>query len=120
MIKECDIKLYEYICNNSRKMPHDDLYYNLLDWKDNHPEIREELARRNDTYEVCYIDSLTGESNREIFKGTNDGNPYILARKFYGEILDMVDVAELRRLPNVYDFGENRMGKLILSFEKEN
>lgn len=120
MTKECDIKLYEYIRKNSRKMPHDDLYYNLLDWADQHQEIQEILAKRNDKYEVCYIDSSTGESKRKTFTVMDGGNPHRLARQFYEKILNTVDVAELRHLPNPYISGPERIGMLILSYEKEN
>lgn len=119
MIKECDIKLYEYIRENSKKIPRAELYYYLLDWADQHPEIQEEFARRCEAYEVCYIDSLSGESHRKIFKSVNGSNPYTSARRFYGEILDTVDVAELRHLPNPYLSGPERMGRLILTYEKE-
>lgn len=120
MTKECDIKLYEYIRRNSRKMPHDELYYYLLDWADQHRDIQEEIARRYDAYEVCYIDSMTGQSERKTFKGENGNNPYFDARRFYGEIINIADVAELRHLPNPYISGPERMGRLILSYEKEN
>lgn len=119
MVKECDMKLYEYVRRNSRKMPHDELYYYLLDWADQHNEIQKELAMKYDTYEVCYIDSLTGESNKKTFKNVNGNNPYFDARRFYGEILDTVDVAELRHLPNPYISGPERMSRIILSYDKD-
>lgn len=118
-MKEIDIKLYDYIRHNSFKMPHDDLYYLLLDWADQHQEIQDELVNLNDRYQVCYIDSFTGKSEQIIFTSENGKNPYAEARKFYREILGMVDCAELWRLANPYLPGKSRRGELIMSFEIE-
>ena len=116
-MKEIDIKLYDYIRHNSFKMPHDEMYYLLLDWADQHREIQDELAKRNDRYQFCYIDSFTGKSEEAVFTSENGKNPLVEARKFYREILDMVDCAELWRLANPYLPGESRQGELLRSFE---
>ena len=77
------------------------------------------LAQKNDVYDVVYIDNM-GNAHRETFTATGGQNPYQNARKKYGELLGQsVQVAELRRRPNPYLSGQDRMGAVILSYERK-
>lgn len=97
-----------------------DLFYALLDWCDQHQEILESIARKEDTYDVLYIDK-DGLSHTESFTGYSEGNPHRLARQRLSELIDdNIQVAELRHRPNPYISGTERMGRLILSYENEN
>lgn len=97
-----------------------DLFYALLDWCDQHQEILESIARKEDTYDVLYIDK-DGLSHTESFTGCSEGNPHRLARQRLSELIDdNIQVAELRHRPNPYISGTERMGRLILSYENEN
>lgn len=96
-----------------------DLFYTLLDWCDQHQEILESIARKEDTYDVLYIDK-DGMSHEESFCGYSEGNPHRLARQRLSELIDEgVQVAELRHRPNPYISGPERIGRLILGYEKE-
>lgn len=111
------VKAKEY-CRKLKPELRDDLFYALLDWCDQHDEIRNRLAKKTDAYDVLYIDK-NGKSHEESFTIHNGGDPYRLARKRYIELLsDSVQVAELRHRPNPYLSGPERMGHLILSYEK--
>lgn len=118
-MKKIDIKLYEYIRKNSKNMYHDDLFYLLLDWADQHQEIQNELSKYYASYKVDYIDS-DGESHSHIFKGSEFENPQKEARAYYHNIITKgIEIAELWYCPNPYEIGEARKGKLITFFEKE-
>lgn len=118
-MKNIDIKVYEYIRKNSQNMLHDDLYYILLDWADQHQEIQKELANYYSAYRVCHIDS-NGKSYDLTFKGSEYDNPHKEARTYYHNIIeDGAEVAELWYCLNPYEVGEYRKGKLITSFERK-
>lgn len=116
-MKECDKKLYSMIRKNSRKMPHDDLYYALLDWADQHPEIQDELARENDCYIVKYVDKISGDGMERKFTTENYQNPYRSAMDFYNTIIGLADVAELWMKGNPFLPGQYRYSHLIKSYE---
>ena len=59
-------------------MPHDDLFYLLLDWADQHKEIQGELAKFHCAYRVRYINS-SGKSNDITFKSSECSNPNLEA-----------------------------------------
>lgn len=91
---KCDLTLYEEFKNKSKSMSHDELYYALLDWADQHnKDIREEFIKSIDTYEVRYI-TKSGEHISKFFKAKEYNNPYIEARKFVNEILDSCECLE--------------------------
>lgn len=106
-------------CRTRKPEERGDFYYTLLDWCDQHKEITNSLAQKNDVYDVVYIDNM-GNAHRETFTATGGQNPYQNARKKYGELLGQsVQVAELRRRPNPYLSGQDRMGAVILSYERK-
>lgn len=106
-------------CRSLKPEKRGDFYYVLLDWCDRHQEITDALAKRHTVYEIAYIDS-SGNSHNETFTPVNGENPYPYARKRYGELLgESVLVAELRRLPNPYLSGPDRMGAVIMSYEQK-
>lgn len=100
-----------------------DLYYALLNWRDTHDQVRENLARLNDTYEVCWYEN--GQPHREVFNVlAGDGsptNPYIDARMRYGNLVQTsgVEYAELRMYPNEYKSGPERNGRLLETYERK-
>lgn len=118
MVKNCDTILYKLICEKSKNMPHDEMYYALLDWADQHQEVREQLAMDEDEYYVEYI-LKSGEKGYKSFKINNccEHNPYIEARIFYGKIKENCTCCELWHKPNPYIMGVDRKGKLILSYD---
>ena len=106
-------------CRRCKPEMRGDLFYTLLDWCDQHQEILESIARKEDTYDVLYIDK-DGVSHEESFSGFSEGNPHRIARQRLSELIDEnIQVAELRHRPNPYITGPERMGSLILSYEKE-
>lgn len=118
MIKNCDTILYKLIREKSKNMPHDEMYYALLDWADQHQEVRDQLAMDEDEYYVEYILN-NGEKGHKSFKACNccGHHPYIEARIFYGKIKENCACCELWRKPNLYIMGADRKGKLILSYD---
>lgn len=112
------VKAKEY-CRKTKPEFRGDLFYALLDWCDQHDEIRESLGRKYDTYTVEYVDN-DGKAHRESFNVFDGGNPHHLARQRYSEVLERIDpkVIELRRSPNPWLPGQYRLGMLIMSHEK--
>lgn len=106
-------------CRQAKPEARGDLFYALLDWCDKHQEVRESIARKEDTYDIAYIDR-DGVSHKESFTVFDGGNPYSMARARYSEILKMHPLAlELRHRPNPYICGPERMGGVILSYEEK-
>lgn len=104
------------------KTPKNDLYYALLNWRDTHDQVRKNCAMLADTYEVCWYEN--GQPHQEVFNVLTrkcSCKPYVDARMFYGQIIQMsgVECAELRMCPNEFKSGPERNGRLIASFEKE-
>lgn len=119
-MKKIDINLYEYIRKNSKNMSHNDLYYLLLDWADQHREIQNELAGYYTAYRVRYVNP-NGEFYDYTFKGSEFENPHKEARMCYNDaIKEGAEIGELWYCPNPYEIGQNRYGRLLASFEKKN
>lgn len=76
-VSRCDVTLYEEFKNKARTMPHDELYYALLDWADQHQEVKEEYIKSIDTYEVRYIHK-NGEHISKLFKTPCARNPPLI------------------------------------------
>ena len=117
-----DEKLYleaKKYCRKCKPEMRGNLFYALLDWCYQHQEILESIARREDTYDILYINK-DGFSHKESFSGHSEGNPHRLARQRFSELIaEGVQVAELRHRPNPYISGPERDGSLILSYGKE-
>lgn len=118
-ISSIDENLYLKAKECCRKIPPEargELYYLLLDWCDKRQDILQSLAQKNDKYELAY--ALNGEFHHEIFSTRSGNNPYAAARYKYLKLLTAgVDCIELRQLPNPYLSGEDRYGRLILSYD---
>lgn len=117
-----DEQLYEKAkeyCRRLKPEMRGDIYYALLDWCDRRKDIVESLAKKNDKYQILYI-SDDGVSHIEEFSTAGYENPYLAARRRYGEIIQKdTQVAELRHCPNPYIHGIERLGSLIFSYERE-
>lgn len=83
-VKKCDLMLYKIIKERSKKMPRDLLYYVLLDWADQHEEVKKEYLKSIDTYVVSYL-TEDGKIIDKVFTSENYLNPYVSAKKFYDE-----------------------------------
>lgn len=92
-VSRCDVTLYEEFKNKARTMPHDELYYALLDWADQHKDVKEEYIKSIDAYEVRYIHK-NGEHISKLFKAKEYPNPYSEARKLVGEVWDDCECLE--------------------------
>lgn len=109
-------KAKEY-CRTLKFEQRGDLYYALLDWCDKHDDIKENLAKKYDKYELVYIDK-NGESHREEFMSEHGENPYKIAKERCSELFnESIQVIEFRHCPNPYLSYPDRMGSLIFSKE---
>ena len=115
---KCDIVLYKEICKHSVSMEHNSLYYALLDWKDQHQEVRKEVEKRYDSYTVKHCNAA-GETVK-VFSADTYENPFYAAYHNYNTICDEHgSVTELWKDPNPTSASEERRGKLLYSKEME-
>ncbi len=98
-VLECDITLFTLLKKKSVSMPHDELYYALLDWADQHKDIRDAVAKAKDSYTVNYI-KLNNDSGSQTFTRKDWDNPFLAARRYYARIYDECSVMELWHDPN--------------------
>lgn len=120
-IKKADIKLYNWIEDNIETLPHNSLYYNLLDWKYAHQEVRNSVTKIHDCYTLRWLSAKTGQVYEEKYDCYNSEDPYQVAREYFKIDSSDPDVlaVELWRDPNPYGSEAIRNGVLLDSFERE-
>ena len=100
-ILKCDVTLLDASNKVKDSMPHDSLYYALLDWSDQHQDVRQEYIKKIDKYIVSYGDRY-GNYVEEEFTSSRYDDPYKAARSFYMIHKDDSEIIELRRAAHPY------------------
>lgn len=95
--------------------PKNDLYYTLLDWCDQHPEIRQEFLKNTETYTVEY--TKEDDWSEKIFTPKDYSNPYLAARRFISQELKLNPNLrfELWLNPNPHRDALNCLGRVVWS-----
>lgn len=116
-VKPEDVALYTAFRHlvDSGRMPRNELYYAILDWADQNPDVVNEYIKDTEYYIVKYL--TTKIIKVKEFTNKEYKNPYLAAKRFFDESKEKYDYVRLYRISPFP--GENKLISAQCLFERK-